>query len=181
MAEREEEEKPEMYAQAAGNVLRLKNVINYIIRYAVSNLHLLIFDEKGNIVWPEAAELLDETLKDYDVNSLSEEQLQAVMILVIDRLIATRSFDDLDALIDRLPFTVRVVVLSPAIAMAKTFLDIHPDLKKPLIDPGQWDVLFSQYVEGDPDLAFLKDSLLRAKNLKEWLRQYVLHKLKIQP
>jgi len=181
-AEREvEKENPELVAGATANVLKLKNTINAIMRYAISHLHLLIFNEKGEVVWPEAAELLDQALKDYDLSSLTDEQYEAVTVMVVDQLISTRSFDDLDEVLKNLPTALRVLVMSPAIALASTFVNAHPELKSAFLDPKEWDAVYKAYVKGSPDLAFMKGTLLDAKNLEEWMRQYVVHKLKIQP
>ncbi len=171
----------ELVADVAANAFRFKAIINSIMKYAISNLHLLIIDDKGQIIWPEAAALLDDTLKDYDINSLTDEQLQGVIILVIDRLITSRSFDDLDTVIERLPLTLRMGILSPAIAITKTYLSMHPEFKEDFLNPEKWDAIYTDYVKNNPDIAYLKDVLLTSKNLEEWLRQYVVHKLKIQP
>jgi len=151
------------------------------MKYAIENLHRLIFDENGEVVWPEAAAMLDEALKNFDLNSLTNEQYETVIVMVVDQLINTRSFDDLDNVLLKLPRALRMLVVSPAFALASTFVNAHPELKADFLDPKRWDALYKAYVENNSDLAFMKKTLLNAKNLEEWMRQYVVHKLKIQP
>ena len=174
-------ENPELVAGATANVARLNSTITAIMKYAIENLPRLVFDENGEVVWPEAAAMLDEALKNYDLNSLTDEQYETVIVMVVDQLINTRSFDDLDAVLLNLPTTLRVLVVSPAFALASTFVNAHPELKPELLDPKKWDALYKAFVENNGDLAFMKKTLLNAKNLEEWMRQYVVHKLKIQP
>jgi hypothetical protein len=177
----EESENPELVAGAFANIARLGSTISAIMKYAIENLPRLIFDENGNVVWPEAASMLDEALKDYDLNSLTNEQYETIIVMVVDQLINTRSFDDLDKVLLKLPTTLRVLVVSPAFALASTFVNAHPELKPEFLDPKKWDALYKAFVENNGDLAFMKKTLLNAKNLEEWMRQYVVHKLKIQP
>ena len=159
--------------ETAGNLV---SVIRTLLKYALDNLHLLIFDENGNVVWPEAARRLLEVVGDRE--DLTDEEYQIAIILALDGIIMEKSYDDLDRMIKKLPFGLRAL-LATAEGGARTYLRLRPDFKDELING--WDKLIMGFTSNrvNPEFAYLQEAFANAPHIRAWLQGYVLRKLKI--
>lgn len=159
----------EVQIQSAANLLGL---IKRIMRYAVNNLHRLIFDENGNVIWPEAAANLASLGITGDE---PPETLQIAIIQAIEPIINMKSYDQLDEAILKLNLGTRMVI-GMAISAAKTFLGMNKQYIAELVN--SWDELMDA-VFRDAEFAYLHDVVMQSPNLRKWIQGYVLRKLNI--
>ncbi|MGC8569493.1 MAG: hypothetical protein ACP5LW_05765 [Nitrososphaeria archaeon] len=155
------------------SVVNIVSILKSIIKYAINNLQYLIFDQNGNIIWPEAAQNLAQIIEQHEPQS--DEEYQIAIIYAIEPLIATKSYRDLDEAILRLPFGLRML-LSTAIGAGKTFLKANPKYIRELVNEG--DELILSFFDM-PDFSYLKPAIENAPNLRKWILGYVLQKLNI--
>ncbi|MDP7976870.1 MAG: hypothetical protein RAK25_07070 [TACK group archaeon] len=155
------------------SAVNIVSILKSIIKYAVNNLQYLIFDQNGNIIWSEAAQNLAQIIEQHEPQS--DEEYQIAIIYAIEPLIATKSYNDLDQAILRLPFGLRML-LSTAIGAGKTFLKANPKYIRELVNEGD-DLILSFF--DMPDFAYLKPAIENAPNLRKWILGYVLQKLNI--
>ena len=149
----------------------LASLIQRLIGYAIDNLHRLIVDENGNIVWPEAAQNLAKLVDGTE----SDDEMKVKIIYAIEPIIMTRSYEELDALILKLPIGVRMITAA-AIAAAKTFLARNEAYIKEIVQ--NWDSLIDAALRAGP-YAYLHDAIMQSPNLRAWIQGYVIHKLNI--
>ncbi len=156
----------------AQSVVNISYVIRSLIKYAVNNLHRLLFDENGNVIWKEPAQVLMQIVDDKE---LTDEEYQVAIIYAIEPYIMTKSYEELDQAILSLPLSIRMI-LSTAEGAAKTFLIGNKKLLYELVT--DWDEIIIGAFSGD--LEYLKPAIENAPNLRKWLLGYITKRLNIK-
>jgi len=158
----------EVYNKMLESQASFVNLVKRVLRFAIDNLHRLIFDEDGNVVWPEAAERLASMVSGNE----TDEQYQVLIIQAIEPIINNKSYDELDEGIKKLNLGIRMII-SMAISGAKTFLNRRPDYVYQLIN--DWDGIIDAVFRNE--YQYLHDVIMNSPNLRKWMQGYVLHKL----
>ena len=148
----------------------LISLVKRILRFAIDNMHRLIFDDDGNVVWFEAA----ERLASLTTGNETDEQLKILIIQAIEPFIHTKSYEELDEGIKKLNIGTRMLV-SMAISAAKTFLNQRPAYIYELVN--DWDGILDAVFRNE--YQYLHDVIMNSPNLRKWMQGYVLHKLNI--
>ena len=145
-------------------------LVKRILRFAIDNLHKLVFDDEGNVVWPEAAQRLSTLV----MGGETEEQLQVYIIEAIEPIINEKSFTELDEGIKKLNLGIRGLI-SLAVSGAKTFLNQRPEYIYELVN--DWDGILDAVLTNE--YQYLHKVIMDSPNLRRWMQGYVLHKLNI--
>ena len=110
--------------------LKLLECARVIADYAVANLPRLLVDDKGNVVWPEAFNLLLEKLRAEGREEPTLADVADVLEQLADRLDPAQVFDALR----RIPDWKVKLAISGGMAAAKTILRVNPEWRRELVE-----------------------------------------------
>ena len=144
---------------------KVGTIVRSLASYALNRLPNLIIDEQGNIVWQEAFEKLKKRCQ-------GRELTQADIIAVVDELIDGVSFEELDKVVQSLPWWAKGLVAS-GLTVGRVALKEKPEWRVELAQNAENLIL--QALSGHP----MQPILARHPKLLKFIADYVCSKLKV--
>lgn len=160
----------------------LVNVIQRVISYCIQKLPTLIINDKGEVVWTEAFDSLQQKVAQrtrQPANEVEEDAMLQIEIAdTVESLINGISISKVDDSIKKLPFYLRFAI-GAGTATAKTLLSMDPSKKEELSEKGQDLIL--KMMQSSKDMNTIKAyELLRTRpNTLDYITRYLFWKLSI--